>query len=65
MSGCIEADHGERGRGDDETEEIGEFGGHGGGVVMGEARGPQANCSQASWRTCGKVIRTGSAEPGA
>jgi len=41
MSGGIKADHGERGRGNDETEEVGEFGGHGGGVV---AVWPWRNC---------------------
>jgi len=39
MSGGIKADHGERGRGDHEAEEVGEFGGHGSGVVVGAPKG--------------------------
>ena len=38
MGGGIKADHGERGRGDDEAEEVGEFAVHGGGVVVGRPR---------------------------
>jgi hypothetical protein len=40
MSGGIEADHGERGRGDDETEKVGEFAVHGVGVMGEKAKRP-------------------------
>ena len=41
MGSGIEADHGERGRGDNEAEEVREFAVHGGGVMVG--KGPRAH----------------------